>query len=267
MKKLILTLFSCITYFIFTPLHSQVANGSTAIDFTITDIDGTTHNLYSYLNEGKTVYLDFFAAHCPICWNYHNQQSLKTLYNEHGPNGSTSQDIMVIAIEYDAGNGNEELEGTSGNTTGNWVSGTPYPICNPEGIERSQILNNYAVNYYPMIYGICPDKKVTLLGTQSASTLYNHVSSCSTTTSSATFSTTSSFVHAYSSDHMLYVFNTHKTETLNLTIYNVQGQEVYVSTLYNESNQVDLSFLQSGMFLYSITNETGDKITNKLFVQ
>ena len=41
---------------------AQLANGTVAPDFTLTDYYGTTHQLYSYLNSGKTVFLEIFAV-------------------------------------------------------------------------------------------------------------------------------------------------------------------------------------------------------------
>ena len=31
-----------------------------AVDFTVTDVDGNEHNLFSYLDDGKYVLIDFF---------------------------------------------------------------------------------------------------------------------------------------------------------------------------------------------------------------
>ena len=39
--------------------YSQT-NLTTAIDFTVTDVDGNTHHLFDYLNDGKYVVLEFF---------------------------------------------------------------------------------------------------------------------------------------------------------------------------------------------------------------
>ncbi len=151
---------------------AQLPDGSIAPDFTLTDLNGNSHNLYSYLNQGKTVFIDFFACHCPSCWAYHNQHELENLNAAHGPNGSLTQDVVVLAIEYDANNGTNEFYGISGNTQGNWVSGTTYPFCNPESSTRSQIISNYGVVFYPLVYGIYPDKTIYHVGTQTASQLY-----------------------------------------------------------------------------------------------
>lgn len=161
--------------------RAQLADGSTAPDFTLTDINGTTHHLYDYLDAGKTVIIDFFAAHCPTCWAYHNTHALRDFYTAHGPSGTLSQDAVVLAIEYDAGNGHNELHGISGITQGNWVSGTPYPIINPEGANRTDILNAYNVVFYPMVYRICPDKKLHYVGTPSNEDLELYLDYCATT--------------------------------------------------------------------------------------
>ena len=39
-------------------LNAQT-NLTTAVDFTVTDVHGETHNLFSLLNEGKYVIVDF----------------------------------------------------------------------------------------------------------------------------------------------------------------------------------------------------------------
>lgn len=159
---------------------SQLANGSTAPDFTLTDINGNTHTLSDYLNSGKTVYIDFFACHCPYCWNYHNTHALADLYNDYGPT-TASNDVFVFAIELDPNNGNNEFYGISGITQGNWVAGTNYPQINPEGAQRDSIISAFAVNYYPMIYAICPDGKITEIGKKTTAELYAHAGTCEST--------------------------------------------------------------------------------------
>ncbi|HLP56740.1 MAG TPA: T9SS type A sorting domain-containing protein [Fluviicola sp.] len=172
MKQLIrIGLLSAVVHF---SAYAQLPNGSTAPNFTLTDIDGTTHDLYSYLDAGKTVYLDFFAAHCPTCWAYKNSGAMEGLYTNYGPNGTVHQDIVILAIELDQNNGANELNGISGFTQGDWVSAFPYPIINPEGADYSAIVNAYAANYYPLIYGICPDRRIKVLGPVPTASLYDY---------------------------------------------------------------------------------------------
>ncbi|TSJ47553.1 redoxin family protein [Fluviicola chungangensis] len=157
--------------------YGQLQNGSTAPNFTLTDINGTTHTLYDYLDDGKTVYLDFFACHCPTCWNYHNTHALADLYTTYGPNTNTN-DVFVFAIELDPNNGTNEFYGISGVTQGNWVAGTNYPQINPEGTARTAIISDFAVNYYPLIYAICPDRTITEIGKKTTDQLYAHIQTC-----------------------------------------------------------------------------------------
>ncbi|HLP14034.1 MAG TPA: T9SS type A sorting domain-containing protein [Flavobacteriales bacterium] len=240
---------------------AQLADGSTAPDFTLNDINGNSINLYGYLDAGITVYLDIFAAHCPTCWAYHNTYALKDLYNNHGPAGTLTQDIMVIAIEHDPANGMNELTGVSGSTAGDWVTGTPYPIINPEGTDRSNFISAYNVTFYPMIYAICPDRKITWIGTQDETTLYNHVGTCAVSgmndvdveTLQVYFSNTDNLIHVKVS----------KTGVCSLTIFDSNGRVV----LQQKSVEGPVSFTQfgQGIYLYQVTDNTGNLKTGKFF--
>ena len=138
---------------------AQLPNGSTAPDFTLTDLNGTSHTLSSYLDAGRTVFLEVFAAHCPTCWGYHQTHRLKNVYEQFGPDGT--DELMVLALEYDQWNGLNELMGIGDPwvTAGDWLTGTPYPIFNVEDPDRG-VFSDYNVTYYPAIYRICPDRIV-----------------------------------------------------------------------------------------------------------
>ena len=63
MKK-ILSVFGAII--ICTAVNAQTLL-TTAVDFTATDVHGNSHNLFSYLNAGKYVLIDFFYTTCVPC--------------------------------------------------------------------------------------------------------------------------------------------------------------------------------------------------------
>ncbi len=167
MKKFILVfILAFTTYFTST---AQLANGTIAPDFTATDINGVNHNLYDLLNQGKTVYIDFFATWCTICWNYHNTEALKNVWNTYGPPGTN--EAYVFSIEaYQPSNTNciYGASGCNNSTKGNWTTGVPFPI-----IDNADIGAMYMVEGYPTIYCICPDKKVYVTGSQNMTGLWN----------------------------------------------------------------------------------------------
>ena len=159
--------------------YAVLPKGADAKDWTLTDITGQTYNLFTLLNQGKTVYIDFSATWCGPCWNYHNSGALEGLYNQYGPGGTN--EVMVFFIEADLSTNLACLYGPSGcvgGTQGNWVAGTPYPIIDLNS-STSYVASDYAITYYPTIYAICPQtKKVYESGQKSTSGQYSFVSSC-----------------------------------------------------------------------------------------
>ena len=124
-----------------TMSFAQLPAGSFGQDFTITDQFGVSHNLYNYLDQGYTVYLDVSATWCGPCWNFHLSGALDELYANHGPAGApgvsanTSDDVMVIWIDGDGTTTDADMAGTGGSTQGNWLNPTgtaiEFPLANP----------------------------------------------------------------------------------------------------------------------------------------
>lgn len=178
MKKILLSIFALAAM----NSYAQLPNGSTAPNFTANDLNGNTHNLYSYLDSGKHVILNISATWCGPCWNYHNTHALADFYYAYGPIGS--DEAMVLYVEGDPSTPVSALYGQGNNTWGNWVEGTPYPI-----IDNPSIANSYQIAYWPTIYRICSATKKTtqIANTQSvtltAPVLRNGInSSCGTLT-------------------------------------------------------------------------------------
>lgn len=130
--------------------------GATAPDFTVTDLDGTSHNLYSILDDGKVVILDCSATWCGPCWSYHQEHYLQDLHDQYGPNGTDQ--LRVILYEADAATDLAALQGT-GNTLGDWLADNPtYPIINENPISLPG--NVYWPLGFPTINVISPDKTI-----------------------------------------------------------------------------------------------------------
>ncbi len=133
-------------------LQAQLASGTIAPDFTVTDIDGVEHHLYDYLDEGKTVILDIFATWCGPCWSYHQGHTLEDIYQELGPNGTN--ELMVLTIEADGNTAVDCITGADNcNTFGDWTEGVSYPL-----IDAPEIRSLYSIAYYPTIYMVYPNR-------------------------------------------------------------------------------------------------------------
>lgn len=142
---------------------AQLADGSTAPNFTFTDMNGNTQDLYTYLNAGKVVVIDVSAIWCGPCWNYHKSGNLEAFYNQYGPPGTNQ--AMVLYIEGDGATSDQCMTNaagcTGGPSQGNWVSGTPYPMCNPVTALINAFNTAYKIAYFPTMYMICPNKLTT----------------------------------------------------------------------------------------------------------
>ena len=225
-----------------TVAWAQIPNGSTAPNFTVTDIDGNTHTLYDLLNDGKTVYLDVFATWCVPCWNYHNTHALRDIWEQYGPDGTN--EAFVISIEGDATTSVPCIwngAGCTGGTVGDWTDGTPYPIADYPGI-----MSLYQVTYYPTIFMVCPaDKKVYEVGQQGSSGLWN----ARTTYCPALVVTTT----------INNVLNTkcYGSSTGSIDISVSGGTGPYTYSWSNGSNTQDLMNIPAGTYDCTVTNAQG----------
>ena len=163
-----------------TNTNAQLANGATAPDWTFTDINGTSHNLYTYLDQGMNVVLDMSATWCPPCWNYHNTHILEDFYQAKGPNGTG--EVMVFHVEADPSTNQQCIygqAGCNGTSLGDWTDGVTYPILNLNSTDASWMNNNYNINFFPTLYNICPDRRVWEVGQPQQAGWENWITSCS----------------------------------------------------------------------------------------
>jgi len=90
MKKLLLTLILSLGVL----TTNAQTNLTTAVDFTVTDVHGETYNLFSILNGGQYVILDFFFTTCPPCI-----ASVPTINQSFSDYGCNTGEVFYISID------------------------------------------------------------------------------------------------------------------------------------------------------------------------
>ncbi len=123
---------------------NSYAQPSTEIfpDFTYQDIEGNTHHLQSYLDEGKTVVIDVFTTWCTICEA--SIPGMEELYSTLGQGGDGS--LVVLSFERDANTSDEEGWAANFNVETPIITGA-----------EDLILSTWNVTYQPRYFVICPD--------------------------------------------------------------------------------------------------------------
>ena len=198
MKK-IFTLFAALFVVAFT--FAQLPDGSIAPDFTLYEINKTTGdmmtdhtiNLYSMLNEYKTVYIDVSATTCGPCYNFHHGGTLETIWNNYGPNSSVDDSRVLFIEGAQTGNSWAAINGSAGSSYwdcthvyGSTTELVPYPViplCLAPNYPSNynSFHSGYSIGYFPTIYMVCPNRQIYCFQnpgtTNSATTFHNQIAS------------------------------------------------------------------------------------------
>lgn len=129
------------------------ATAQNAIDFTFTDTHGVEHNLFTELDAGKTIMLDFFFTTCGPCQYW--APSINHVYEQFGSGEGnvdfwsfTPSDNDAAVLAYEA------------------TFGIEFPSCSTDGGSMN-VINLYTTGTYGAFVGyptyvvICPDRSVT----------------------------------------------------------------------------------------------------------
>ncbi len=155
----------------FNPSFAQLGDGEISPNFELDDLDGNSHELYDYLEQGYAVIMDCSATWCSFCWNYHQSGILEELWELYGPDGTDQ--IRVFFVEAESASTQPciygPIAGCTGGSKGDWTLGVEYPILNPTSPVAQDIYDDFDLSFYPTLYGISPDKRIYLVGQASVS--------------------------------------------------------------------------------------------------
>jgi len=122
---------------------------TTAVDFTVTTMDGDEVNLFGLLNDGKYVVVDFFAYWCGVCAQ--NAPKFEESFEQFGCN---SGDVYYISIE---GEGTTEQTHTFETDAG--LQGIIPTISGLDG-GGAAVRSAYGISYFPTFILIAPDRQI-----------------------------------------------------------------------------------------------------------
>jgi thiol-disulfide isomerase/thioredoxin len=240
MKNTLLVLFALV--FAAQTAFAQPA-GTTFPDFTYDDIEGNTHHLQSYLNQGKTVVIDVFTTWCSVCNG--SIPGIEELYSTLGQGGDGS--LVLLSFERDASTTNEA----------SWVASNNVEVPVITGAE-DLILDIWNVTYQPRYFIICPDgsfEQAPLGGIYSnPQPLIDITEECEMATGLNHDSLKDTFsINSMTADGFLNV--NVDLSRLDYQIINLTGSISKTGTLTEGRYQLDLSNLKSGMYFMTVVHQ------------
>ena len=247
-------------------LSVSLAFSQTVHDFTVVDTDGNTHELYAdYLDQGKTVVIDFFWVNCILCFNL--GPHMETLYQDWG---AGEYDVQFMGLTIMAGDDDMDVYGFD---TG---AGITYPSISADGgaIEAGAPFLDDDYGFFegtPGIAVIAPDGTVTFdIFGSSPSSIIPLVEQQIIDTGARHPSEITDVEDAFSVFEELIVFpnpardfasvnfTLNENADVNIQVFNMLGQpamEVFNGNKYPGYHQVDFnpSSLSPGTYFVRIT--------------
>ena len=253
--------------FTFQNTFSQVQNygeGEVVADFTVTDVHGVEHNLYTYTAAGKYVFIDFFYADCGGC------QVLTPVFNElYDKYGCNEGDIVCLSIN--RGVDNDEAVLAFETEYGGAFHHAPAISRNGGAIDVNEDLNPYA---YPTVCIIAPDNtlfedRITPNSTVSEieasfpDDFEPEIMSCTIGTANVIIENTFD-IYPNPNNTSSLTITLKNLDAANVFIYDLLGNLVYMNTIESELSTHDHK-LVTGTYFVSVVSGTSIQ-TKKLIV-
>lgn len=257
-KYLITFLFLAISHLILqaqTPL-------TTAPNFNVIDARGDYHNLYSYLDNGKYVLLDFFYNECLVC-----QEHVPEVNDAYIKFGCNTSEVVFMGINFD-------------NSDGEVVAfeneyAIHYP--NVSGIEGggNDIVDLFQVIAFPTIILIAPDKSIPkqdiwpLTSVNIIDELLSvniDTATCPSLSSKPTLSIPDVEVYPNPATDQINIVFSNNTDTKTIELFDNIGNKVLSLSTAAAKNIIPLHHLMPGYYFLRISQNNENILFKKIIL-
>jgi cytochrome oxidase Cu insertion factor (SCO1/SenC/PrrC family) len=236
---------------------------TTAVDFTVTDTDGNSHNLFNILNSGKYVCLDFFFTTCGPC------QATCPYYKQTFTNyGCNTQDVYFMSID----NGNSDAECEAYETT--FLGGSAgFPAISGNEGGGNAVVAAYGISAFPTYILIAPSHAIIeqdmwpISSAADFDTYFNAHSlvykACASGIEENAFSGGLSIYPNPASERL--IIETSNGEMVHsYKIVDVLGRTIAEESIHNtERYEINISTLATGMYYLEVLSAEGSKALEK----
>lgn len=252
MKKVLL-----IAAIAFTSLTGRAQTPlTTAVDFTVTTVEGSTFNLFNTLASNKYVCIDFFYYGCVPC-----QQTAPKVNGAYEYFGCNSSNVVFIGIDNGDNTATTQAFGTN--------FGAHYPAASGSDGGGNAVNSAYGIGAYPTVILIAPNHSIIeqdIWPIADAASLYNLIQGHGGTPAACAAGIDlvtngiASIAGIYpnpATDNAVVNVNLSNTSELVINIYNLTGQMVKTFvpdglTVGANSIALPLSDLGSGVYIVKI---------------
>lgn len=229
-----------------------------AVDFTVTDLQGNSHNLFSILAQNKYVCLDFWFVACPPCQQ--TSPYFKTAYQNYGCN---TANVFFMSID----NGDNNASCTTFENT--YLGGNAgYPVVSGVEGTGSAVNTAYQIGAYPTYILIAPNHTIVqqdMWPISSAASFDPYFSS-----SGLSYSACASGVAAIASPFdfnlfpnpvvsVLTIESNKNAELISYRIFDYVGNVSLTAEIANGSSKIsiDVSSLPAGFYFAEVRTSDG----------
>jgi len=219
-----------------------------AQDFTITDTDGNTYNLYEQLESGKKILLFFFNINCGHC--HLEAPKVDSVWQQ---TGSGTGDVIVWGFESSTLEQftDEDVELFKTET------GISFPCFSNENNEP--VHEYFEVSYTPQIHIICPDKR------RSEISFYEMIESIAFCETNFTNEFLSVFPISVLVNGSTLVIDNQGTQHANIDVYDLNGINLFSENIAPGSSNNSFYIPSKNMYvLRAIYN--GKVVCKKLII-